>query len=374
MSGWPSASFSDVITDETGGNKKVLQSDLLLAGKFPVIDQGKEFIAGYSDDPRNLCRATTPVIVFGDHTKAWKYADFPFCLGADGTKILKPKAVLDAKFAYHFLRQTSFPDAGYSRHFKFLKDIRIPLPPLNEQRRIATILDQADTLRRIRRAALVGMGHLVGAIFDEIFGNSPSVSSKWPTAKFHDFLAEPLRNGVSPSSDGTVPESLLTLSAITSERFYEGAVKVGMFKTAPPPNQRVRLEDFLMCRGNGNIDLVGRGLFPLRDLPNTVFPDTIIAGRINTDKINRVFLEFIWNAPETRRQIQRMARTTNGTFKVNQTMLERVEIIDPPIHLQKTFAARVDAIWRHRAKGECQANRFDALFASLQKRAFRGEL
>ena len=60
-------------------------------GKFPVIDQGQNFIGGYTNNVSLVYTNSLPVIVFGDHTRAIKFIDFPFAVGADGTKVLKPK-------------------------------------------------------------------------------------------------------------------------------------------------------------------------------------------------------------------------------------------------------------------------------------------
>ena len=83
------------------------------------MDQGKELVAGYTNDESRLCRAQLPVIVFGDHTRCFKYVDFPFCMGADGVKVLRPKIDADVKYLYHYLRQLRLTAGGYDRHFKY---------------------------------------------------------------------------------------------------------------------------------------------------------------------------------------------------------------------------------------------------------------
>ena len=154
MSAWQEIEFVDLVSDETGGNAKTLQSDYLVEGEYPVVDQGQSLIGGYTNDSSRLCKADLPVIVFGDHTKCFKYIDFPFCLGADGTKILRPKQPVDERYLFYALQRICIPHAGYSRHFKYLKEGKVPLPPRDEQKRIAAILDQADELRRKIQCAL----------------------------------------------------------------------------------------------------------------------------------------------------------------------------------------------------------------------------
>ena len=110
-------------------------------GRFPVIDQGQNFIAGYCDDSDKLIDFNLPVIIFGDHTRCFKFVDFPFVLGADGTKILSPNRELyDPKFYYFALLSLELPSRGYNRHFKILKEQSLPLPPLTEQKKIAHVL------------------------------------------------------------------------------------------------------------------------------------------------------------------------------------------------------------------------------------------
>ena len=96
--------FDEVFRDESGGNIKTLQAEYLREGKIPIVDQGKELIGGYTEDKSRLCKAELPVIVFGDHTKCLKFIDFPFALGADGVKVLRPKINANPKYLYYVLK------------------------------------------------------------------------------------------------------------------------------------------------------------------------------------------------------------------------------------------------------------------------------
>jgi type I restriction enzyme, S subunit len=142
----------------------------------------------------------------------------------------------------------------------------------------------------------------------------------------------------------------------------------------PPETQTVNENDFLICRGNGNVRLVGKGYFPPSRMSDVAFPDTMIAARVSTDQVQRAFLQYVWNSPAVRSQVEALARTTNGTFKVNQTMLEGISFIVPPLPLQREFARRVRGVEKLKATQRASLAELDALFASLQHRAFRGEL
>ncbi len=257
---------------------------------------------------------------------------------------------------------------------QIVRDLPIALPSLPEQRRIAEVLDRAAALRAKRRAALALLDTLTQSIFLEMFGETGRNDRKWPTRRLAEVLGAPLRNGLSPSNGGAVVGRVLTLSAVTGERFDETAVKVSQFATAPVPNYAVDEHDFLVCRGNGNPRLVGKGYFPIQAMFDVAFPDTIIAARVSPQQVVPSFLEIVWKSRGVRRQIEAGARTTNGTFKINQTLLEGVTFVCPPLPLQTEFSVRVHAVRKLEAAHRASLAKLDELFASLQHRAFRGEL
>ena len=100
----------------------------------------------------------------------------------------------------------------------------------------------------------------------------------------------------------------------------------------------------------------------------------MIAGVPKTERLLPVFLEEAWNLPVTRSQIASGARTTNGTFKINQTVIEQIRLLVPPLPLQKEFAKRVSEIREMEAAQAASRRRLEALFQSLLHRAFNGEL
>src|SRR5262245_15610993 len=101
---------------------KLQTQDYRPSGLYPIIDQGQTPIAGWTDDKSGLITQILPVVVFGDHSRVFKFVDFPFVRGADGTQILRPKAGIDPLFFYYALRAVDLPSHGYNRHFKALKE------------------------------------------------------------------------------------------------------------------------------------------------------------------------------------------------------------------------------------------------------------
>lgn len=125
--------------------KKLNRSCYLENGLFPIVDQGQEFIAGYTNDEDAIVQ-NDEYVIFGDHTREIKYVDFAFAQGADGVKIIKTKSNLLPRYFYHSLKNVDIPNRGYNRHWSIVKDIQIPLPPLSIQQRIVEILDKFTSL------------------------------------------------------------------------------------------------------------------------------------------------------------------------------------------------------------------------------------
>ena len=111
---WQRVTFDEAFTDITAKATKVDQSEFLHSGKYPIVDQGQTFIAGYTDGEELVWGNDLPVVIFGDHTRILKYVDFPFVLGADGTKVLKPNKDILPLFASYQLLSFDIPSAGYS--------------------------------------------------------------------------------------------------------------------------------------------------------------------------------------------------------------------------------------------------------------------
>ena len=147
----------------------ILQKDYQESGEFPVVDQGVTFIAGWTDSVESVISDNLPVVIFGDHTRIFKYVDFPFAMGADGTKLLYANDdVLDTRFLYYALLNLKIPDKGYNRHYKYLREFSIVQPSLSEQRVIAHILQTIDEKIAALEKETAHLDELFHAMLDEL--------------------------------------------------------------------------------------------------------------------------------------------------------------------------------------------------------------
>ena len=157
---WKWIPFSDAVKVISSRPFQIKAKEVLKQGLYPVISQSKEQIDGYSNDDEKLVPdSELPIIVFGDHTRILKYVDFRFVVGADGTKLLHVKiSSIDPKYFYIALQSMigQTRQRGYSRHFQFLKVLHIPIPPIEEQRRIvAKLNDLFDSTSQLERTILM---------------------------------------------------------------------------------------------------------------------------------------------------------------------------------------------------------------------------
>ena len=217
-------------------------------------------------------------------------------------------------------------------NMKILKEFEVPLRPLDEQRKIAAVLDKVSDLIAKHRQQLDKLDLLVKSQFIVMFQNKGYDVVNAGT------VMKNMRNGLSPSTSGTCHGKVLTLTAFTQGAFDDTQWKDATFAETPPESKRISASDFYMCRGNGNVKLVGRGVYANQSNENLVFPDTVIAASIDTENICLPYLFMAWQMPDVRDQIEKGARTTNGTYKINQKILSDITLILPPLPEQLKFA------------------------------------
>jgi type I restriction enzyme S subunit len=258
---------------------------------------------------------------------------------------------------------TTVPIVNKSR----FSELKIPVPPLEEQRRIAAILDQAETLRTQRRTALALQGSLSQSLFLDMFGDPVANPKGWPTPKFGEVGT--LDRGISKHRPRNAPELL--------------GGKHPLVQTGEVAN----CDGYIRSYTNTYSDLGLRQskLWPAGTLCITIaaniaktgiltfdacFPDSVVGFRADdpaTVEYVRVWLSFLQKALED-------SAPESAQKNINLAILRGLNIPLPPLPLQQTFATRIASIEALKATHRRALAALDALFASLQQRAFAGAL
>ncbi|MBE6204412.1 MAG: hypothetical protein E7136_03790 [Rikenellaceae bacterium] len=142
---WVEKSFADIFIHISTRNHQIDSSLYQSVGKYPIVDQGQIPIVGYTDDVEPIVCEQDGTIIFGDHTRIFKYVNYNFCVGADGTQVLFCKNNMCTKFIYYLCCIMEIPNTGYNRHYKYVKDNAYTIPSnIKEQQAIVTILSDMD--------------------------------------------------------------------------------------------------------------------------------------------------------------------------------------------------------------------------------------
>jgi type I restriction enzyme S subunit len=185
---WPVKDFADTFRDTTAGNEKLQSKRFQSSGKLAVIDQGQEQIAGYTDDESLAYAGSLPAIVFGDHTRIFKFVDHPFVLGADGVRVLTAKESFNSLFAYWHCQLLKIQSAGYSRHFKYLKEKSFIYPDEALQNRFGELAQTVMAQIAAMETAASKIEALHSALLERAF--SGQLTAKWRQSHVQELLAE----------------------------------------------------------------------------------------------------------------------------------------------------------------------------------------
>jgi type I restriction enzyme M protein len=209
---------------------KIQKTEFGIAGRFPIIDQSQDAIAGWTDEESALVRPSKPLVIFGDHTCAVKLVETPFAQGADGIKILQTIDALDPRFLFQVLRARPLETVGYQRHFSKLKEHQIPLPPLEVQKEIVAEIEYYQKVIDGARAVL-----------DNYQPHIP-IHPNWPMVALGEYFTT--SSGGTPSKDlpsywiGEIPwvspkDMKLDIIVDTEDHISEAAVAGSATKLFP---------------------------------------------------------------------------------------------------------------------------------------------
>ena len=256
-----------------------------------------------------------------------------------------------------------------------LADLSIPLPSLPEQRRIAAILDKADALRARRRAALAQLDTLTQAIFLEMFGDPETNPGRWQVRRLGELISTGPQNGLyKPSTDYGSGTPILRIDA-----FYDGVVTdMASLKRVRVSDDELRsyelhAGDLVINRVNSR-QYLGKSAIIRPTIEPTVFESNMMRFAVDSHELRPEFVIQYLQSDIVRAHILRCAKDAINQSSINQQDVKAIPIYVPPLSDQDSFVSRAGAAVALRTASERAIVASDELFASLQHRAFRGEL
>lgn len=372
---------------------KVRQSKYQKSGLFPIVDQGQEFVAGYWDGEEDVYQEHLPVIIFGDHTRVFKFVDFPFVAGADGTHVLLTATDrFDPFFLYLALSSLDIPSRGYNRHFGLLKERSILTPPLHEQQAIAAVVRTVQGAKEACEKVIAAARQLKQSLLHHLFTYGPvpftqaahvpiketeigPMPENWGVAKLGNF-AHFAQYGLSlrGNPSGTYP--ILRMNNLQEGKVVVANIQGGLqyvelddktltkFRLAPG--------DLLFNRTN-SYELVGKT--SMFELPGQfVFASYIVRLQLNSTRFDSRFANYCLNVPATQARLKRLASRGVSQSNINATKLKDFEVPVPPLSEQHEIAAQLTAVDAKLAAEEARRAALGALFQSLLHHLMTGKI
>ena len=186
---WDYATVAELVETITPP-KKLLTSSYRLEGRFPIIDQSRSEVCGWTDDDDAVITKPLPVIVFGDHTCVLKFVQQPFAQGADGVKIIRPISSVSTEYLFQQLSHRPLVMEQYKRHFSTLKNKHVCFPCLKsgEQQKIADCLGSLDDLTATQEQKLEALRQHKQGLMQQLF---PQPGETVPRLRFPEFQSLP---------------------------------------------------------------------------------------------------------------------------------------------------------------------------------------
>ena len=299
-------------------------------------------------------------------------------------KVLRPGPDVDPHYFGHYFKTSSYrrvvsrlASGANINNLKneHLDNLLIPLPPLAEQKRIAGILDAADALRAKRREAFAQLDALLQSTFLDMFGDPVTNPMGWTKVRSGElFLLPPKIGTITPAAGrgylvvrvGEVGESRIDFE------------RCGRVEISEKDFAKFRLErgDTVFARAIGSKNHLGKASFFTDFDEATVIDSHVMRLRPDPIKCDGLWFYSLISSDRGKVLLQQTGGATavEEQFNINAKQASSLQVALPPLNLQRHFAAIAESVERQKASQRTHLAELDTLFASLQSRAFRGEL
>ncbi len=391
---WPRQTFDDVFEIQLGKmlDKKKNRGDLFpyLAnrnvqwGRCDVSSLEKMRFTDVDQVRFSLKRGDLLVCEGGEvgRTAVWA-GEVENCFYQKAIHRLRPKASVESRFVLRYMRWaadrklfarlTSSTSIAHLTKAK-LKQVPIPLPPLDEQRRIAAILDAADALRVKRRASLVQLDTLLQSTFLEMFGDPVVNPMSWNIKNIEETGS---MVQIGPFGSLLHKEDYVSggVPLVNPKHIVRGAIVVGRGETVTRAKAE-QLNGYRLQAGDvimGRRGEMGRCAVITNDTTGMLCGTGSLFIRPNPKIFTTLYLSKVMSSASIKAKLERIAWGVTMA-NLNRSKIASLEIPLPPLDLQRKFASIVESVEKQKERQRAHLAELDTLFASLQQRAFRGDL
>ena len=377
---WQVKGFEECIDKERiSRDIKIPQGKYKKVGRYPIVDQGASFVAGYTDDKSKLYSGCLPVIVFGDHTRIFKFVDFSFSLGADGTKLIQPKDFLNPKYFYYYFCSLTIESKGYNRHYKYLKEKFIAFPERPEQRKIAFVLSKIQQVIEQQDRIIETTRELKKSLMNKLFteglhGEEQKeteiglMPKSWQVRTVKNTCEKPQYGYTESASDKPIGPKFLRITDITDKGV--DWLKVPYCKCPQELINKYKLEkeDILFAR----IGATTGKSFIVEKCPFAVYASYLIRLRTKTE-LNPMYLYYFFNSEMYWKQID--AHKGSSLKKgVNGSILASLIFSFPKKQEQEEIANILLSIDKKISQAESKKQTLQALFRTMLNQLMMGKV
>jgi len=257
-----------------------------------------------------------------------------------------------------------------------IQNLKIPLPPLEEQRRIAAILDKADEIRRKRKEAIRLTDELLRSVFLDMFGDPVTNPKGWEVVELGKISK--IQGGLQVTSkrkNNPLEIPYLRVANVYRDKLLLDEIK--LLRVTPDELERVKLQvgDLLVVEGHGNNQEIGRSCVWDGSIRDCIHQNHLIRVRIDPKRAEPTFISAYLNSAGGRRQLTKFGKTTSGLNTISTSNVKATKVICPPIEMQRKYLTFQKKIIIKTQNDYVQyLKSIDNLFNALMQRAFKGEL
>ena len=310
-------------------------------------------------------------------------ADSELCTNQQINAIVPNKKIVNTLFLYYSIKRIRpyLESIASSAVVPLLNktdfsNVKIELPPLETQHKIAAILEKAEETKKLRAQADELTQHLLQSVFLEMFGDPVKNPKDFNSVKLGDIgdvssgltLNSKRRN----NKDNLFP--YLRVANVFRNKLNLNEIKLIHASDVEIDKIMLKNNDILIVEGHGNIKEIGRSAVWKGEIPNCIHQNHIIKVRLNEKYMQSFFLSYFLNIYGNNGYFPSKSRTTSGLNTISTNKVRNAKVILPPIELQQKFGQIVTKFNQIRELQKHSMQNIDKLFDALMQKAFNGEL